>query len=127
MAIFQKAEFKQIKFGDFITTEVPPKLQPLTNRAVTLEYIPINNDYDTLKRFIDKEFYKLPSTAYTVKHDDRIDNLSYQFYKDPDYWWVLMMYNKLIDPFELGVETLSIPQASKLFLYLTRQRMKYKL
>jgi len=126
MAIFQMAHFNQIKIKDFITVEVEPRIQPLTNRAVTLEYISKNNDYDVLKKFVDNEFYKLSSTSYTLKNDDRIDNLSYQFYNDTDYWWVLMMFNKLIDPFLLDVETIKIPQPSKLFLYLTRQRMRYK-
>lgn len=126
MAIFETGEFNHIKYDTFLTTELPPRIQPLSNREVTLEYIYANNDFDILKRYVDKDFYKIPSIPYTVKHDDRIDNLAYKFYKDPDYWWILMMFNKLIDPFTLeNVVTLNVPNVSKLYLYLTRQRMKY--
>lgn len=123
MAIHRYASYNQIKWDTFITVIDPYKVQPLTNRSIMLEYIPLNNDYDVLKKFINKEFYKLPFIEHTVKHDDRIDNITFKYYGDPDYWWAVMLFNKLIDPFELGVSILKIPNPSKLFLYLTRQKL----
>jgi len=126
MAIYRYVSFNQIKWDVFISALEPYRVQSLTNRAVTLEYIPNNNDYDVLKKSIDRDFYKLPYIVYSVLVEDRIDNIAYTFYKDPDYWWVLMLFNKLIDPFTLDVPTLNIPQSSKLFLYLTRKKMEYR-
>lgn len=39
------------------------------------------------------------SGEYTVQGEEgRPDNLSYSIYNDPQYWWILMLYNNLLTP-----------------------------
>ncbi len=43
----------------------------------------------------------------TVEHilgsGDRLDTLAHQYFGDPDYWWVLALANRIMDPFSLVV------------------------
>lgn len=54
----------------------------------------------------------------TVDHiwqaGDRFDNLAYQYYGDQDYWWVIALANRVIDPFSVTPGTrLRVPTAAK--------------
>jgi len=52
------------------------------------------------------------SILHTVTETDRIDNLSYQYYGTPDYWWYILDKNPGVDPLELPVgEQIWIPPA----------------
>ncbi|HOP40233.1 MAG TPA: hypothetical protein PLI53_04250 [Geobacteraceae bacterium] len=52
------------------------------------------------------------SILHTVIETDRIDNLSYQYYGTPDYWWYILDKNPGVDPLELPVgEQIWIPPA----------------
>jgi len=37
---------------------------------------------------------------YTVKEDDWLDNISTQFYKTPYLWWIVAVFNNIINPYE---------------------------
>lgn len=43
------------------------------------------------------------SILHTVTETDRIDNLSYQYYGTPDYWWYILDKNPGVDPLGLPV------------------------
>jgi len=43
------------------------------------------------------------SILHTVTETDRIDNLSYQYYGTPDYWWYILDRNPGVDPLDLPV------------------------
>ena len=43
------------------------------------------------------------SVLHTVTEADRIDNISYQYYGTPDYWWYILDRNPSIDPLDLPV------------------------
>jgi hypothetical protein len=52
--------------------------------------------------------YVVPSyvngeTSYKVKHSEvnRLDNISYKFYRTPELFWVLMITNDIINPFDI--------------------------
>ena len=44
---------------------------------------------------------KYPTTSYTLQLSDlqRPDLISFNVYKKADYWWVIMKFNNIIDPF----------------------------
>lgn len=37
---------------------------------------------------------------YVVKDNDWFDNISYEKYETPDYWWIVAMFNNVENPFE---------------------------
>jgi len=43
------------------------------------------------------------SILHTVMETDRIDNISYQYYGTPDYWWRILDKNPGIDPLDLTI------------------------
>ena len=43
------------------------------------------------------------SILHTVTETDRIDNISYQYYGTPDYWWYITDKNPGVDPLDLPV------------------------
>jgi hypothetical protein len=52
---------------------------------------------------------------------DRLDILSYKYYKTPDLWWVIAEANDINDPFSLEVgDLLRIPSLDKITKQLNR-------
>lgn len=54
----------------------------------------------------------------TVDHilavGERLDGLAFKYYGDEDYWWVIALANRIMDPFSLEVGTrLRIPRSPK--------------
>ncbi len=37
---------------------------------------------------------------YTVQEDDWLDNISAKFYRTPFLWWVVAIFNEIVNPFE---------------------------
>jgi nucleoid-associated protein YgaU len=55
------------------------------------------------------EFPKKSTDLYIISREgDRLDNLAYEFYEDPRYWWILAEANKL------GHGTLNVPPGLQL-------------
>ena len=48
-----------------------------------------------------------PTNTFTVtlKEENRIDKLSYFFYGTTYLWWVLCLYNRISNPFDLPIQT----------------------
>jgi len=40
---------------------------------------------------------------HVIEAGQRLDVLAYKYYGDPDYWWVIALANRIIDPFSLTV------------------------
>lgn len=62
----------------------------------------------------------------TVDHvlgaGDRLDLLAYRYYGDEEYWWVIALSNRILDPFSLVVGTkLRIPVDAKTILDKVRR------
>jgi len=36
---------------------------------------------------------------YTMSEYERVDNLAYDYYSDPDYAWLIMLANQIVDPY----------------------------
>lgn len=55
--------------------------------------------YDPLTSAFVHNLVKLPhETEYTVTYEEkRPDLLSYRYYNDTQYWWVLMWYNSILN------------------------------
>jgi hypothetical protein len=44
----------------------------------------------------DVSFY----TTYNVSNGDNWDNVSYNIYKNPHLWWIIALFNNIVNPFE---------------------------
>ncbi len=67
------------------------------NGAGQLNYIDIK-DYFNLYKLRDDVFRKdTLYTAYTIKNGERPDQISYDFYKDEQFYWVILQINEIID------------------------------
>jgi len=52
----------------------------------------------------------LATTNHIWKYGDRFYNLAFQYYKDPEYWWVIAWYNGYPTEFDVRKgDVLSIP------------------
>lgn len=79
-----------------------------------------NNRLEWWERF---EFPRDPSDiVYTVEnfYEGRLDYIAYVFYSEPRYWWVIGMYNNILDPAAeiLPGRVLLIPSPDRLPLLL---------
>jgi len=36
---------------------------------------------------------------YTIKDNERVENISYKFYDTPDFWWIILVFNNIKNPF----------------------------
>lgn len=57
----------------------------------------------------------------TVEHiisaGERLDVLAYKYYGDEDYWWVIAIANRILDPFSISVGAkLRIPRDARSIL-----------
>lgn len=58
--------------------------------------------------------------TYTYSDGDKIVNISYQAYATTSLWWVILMYNGLIHPYEIPIGyLLKIPDMSELVANIT--------
>ena len=57
------------------------------------------DNVDPLNAFMITNIKKLPSIGtYTVlKEEKRPDLISYKLYDDTQYWWILLVYNDILD------------------------------
>lgn len=63
---------------------------------------------------------ELQLIEYTWKSHDKLWRLSSNFYKDPNYWWVIAFYNKKATEFEYNIgDVIYIPQPlDKILFYI---------
>jgi nucleoid-associated protein YgaU len=57
----------------------------------------------------------------TIEHvltsEDRLDGLAFHYYGDEDYWWIIALANRILDPFSIVAgRTLRIPSEAKSIL-----------
>jgi nucleoid-associated protein YgaU len=51
---------------------------------------------------------------HIVKGGERLDVIAHKYYGDEDYWWVIALANRIMDPFTLEVgRRLRIPSEAK--------------
>ena len=97
------------------------------------KFVPfLNGCYDLVQSFFVSELKKLAvSGKWQVQADERNPQLiSYKLYGDTQYWWVLMIYNDIVLPFDELVpgKMLAYPSLSdlaELFFNLNSKREFY--
>lgn len=67
------------------------------------KFMPFANGFDVLDSTLVSKIMELPVTGnYTVRLEpSRPDLLSWNLYRDTQYWWILLMFNNLSTPEEL--------------------------
>lgn len=70
-----------------------------------------NKSVPTLRRRTISKINSTEGILYTFQEGDRLDYLAYQFYGDPQLWWVILDNNpKYMTPFDIKPgDLLSIP------------------
>ena len=68
----------------------------------------VDDNIDPLTSFMLENIKSLPSNgSYMVLNEEkRPDLLSYKIYEDTQYWWLLLVYNGILDISELKAGTL---------------------
>ncbi len=59
--------------------------------------LPIHMKYINIPEFVNGE------TSYIIKEMDinRLDNIAYKYYNNPELFWIIMVTNNIIDPFSI--------------------------
>jgi hypothetical protein len=125
MSVFRTATFGDIKFGKFFTARDIEDIQNLAKRQNYMAYDENLVDFNVLTPILPREFFLMPYFEYTLTAVDRLDNLAYKFYGDPDYWWCIASFNRIIDPFDISdIEMITVPHKSELFHMLIQLRFE---
>lgn len=68
-------------------------------RYAMSKFFAYTDNFDPLTSYFASEIAKLPvSGYYTIQgEDERPDLAAYRIYGDTQYWWVLLMYNKILE------------------------------
>ena len=67
------------------------------NKAGVVDYIKIKDYFHLLKVRDDIRPDKTMYTPYTIKNGERPDQISYDFYGDEQYYWILLQINEITD------------------------------
>lgn len=43
------------------------------------------------------------------KYQNRLDQVAYEYLKDPQLWWVIAIFNDIIDPMTTEIEQIKVP------------------
>lgn len=81
-----------------------------TDKFDMAKFLDFSNDgvFDVLNSFMLYQIPRLPEVGiYTVrtKEENRPDLLSHILYQDTQYWWVIMWYNSILNPYDLKTGT----------------------
>jgi hypothetical protein len=86
-----------------------------------------NGEYDNFTSSFLIDLKKLATeNSYTVTYEeDRIDLISYKIYGSTQYWWILIEYNAILDPFTIPNGTIiNYPSLQDLQLLLFNLKAK---
>lgn len=79
-----------------------------------------NDNYDPLTSNIIENIQSIPQGGlFKVKSEEhRPDQISYRIYDDTQYWWVIMLYNGILDVNDITIGTiLKYPDQDELDSY----------
>lgn len=86
------------------------------------------SELDYLKSNLNKFNPKYGVVSYRVTESDlmRPDLISYRMYQTVEYWWLILLYNQVLDPFaELKVgDLLYIPNILDIYEYYKEYRVR---
>ena len=86
----------------------------------------INGIMDLLSSPLYYSIRSLPiSYIYTLELNDTMELVALKTLGDTDYWWVLSLYNQIINPFNPGAQTrtINIPNKQELHLLLAKMEL----
>jgi hypothetical protein len=65
--------------------------------------------------FLDNDFVKDIKNIKNFKEDKEknLDFLAKKYYNNVEYWWVIAIYNDIIDPFDFEKEIIRIPDINE--------------
>lgn len=72
------------------------------------------------RHFVITEELRTDNKYYTIHYaleEEWWDNISYQHYKTPQYWYILCEYNKVINPYESLIPGQTIKILKEHFMY----------
>ena len=82
-------------------------------RSIGVEDQDVLDIFIRVKFLFDDIFTSRAYETYTMKHGDTADIIAHQHYGSSDWWWLVLLYNNIINPFNelprLGLDYKSIP------------------
>ena len=127
MSVYKNAKFKNIEFKEFIRGRKIEIRQDILSREEYLSFSRTLQDYNVLTHIFDQEFYNMPYTTKMLVEGDRLDNLAYDAYNDPDFWWLLAKYNRIIDPRDItNLTQIKIPIKTNVMSFLIDKTIKWR-
>jgi hypothetical protein len=127
MSIYKNARFSDIEFKEFIRGRGIETNQDILLRDGYLSFSRTLQDYNVLTHIFDKQFYRVPYTTRMLVEGDRLDNLASDAYGDPDFWWLLAKYNRIIDPRDItSLAQIKIPSKTYIFSYLVKKTIEWR-
>jgi len=126
MSIYRFATFNDIEFKEFIRGRGIEIKQDILARNGYLSFSRILQDYNVLTQVFEKSFYNMPYTIRRLVESDRLDNLANDAYGDPDFWWLLAKYNKIIDPMDISnLIEIKIPLETYIMSFLVEKTVEW--
>jgi len=126
MSIYRNATFSDIEFREFIRGRKIEIRQDILSRSGYLSFSRILQDFNVLTHIFGKEFFAMPYTFRMLVEGDRLDNLAYDAYGDPDFWWILAKYNRIIDPMDItNLSQIKIPLETYVMSYLVDKTIEW--
>jgi len=83
-----------------------------------LKFNDIAKIYDDLASDIIKDIMKIPVDTVIQYNGEMLDRLAYDFYRDESLWWVIAYRNEILDPFNITVSEIAIPNKQDLITVL---------
>ena len=126
MSIYKNATFSDIEFREFIRGKKIETKQDILSRSDYLSFSRTLQDFNVLTYVFDKQFYNMPYTTKMLMESDRLDNLAYDTYGDPDFWWILAKYNRIIDPRDItNLTQIKIPLETYVMSFLVEKTIEW--
>jgi len=126
MSIYKNATFNDITYGKFIRGRNIEVRQDILDRTQYLLFSSTLQDYNVLTRIFPADFFLLPSKTRRLIEGDRLDNIAYEAYGDPDFWWILARFNRITDPRDLSDLTeMEIPLETFVMNYLLTKILEW--
>ena len=127
MSIYKLATFNDIEFKEFIRGKKIEVRQDILSRHNYLSFSRTLQDYNVLTHIAGTEFYHFPYTSRRLVEGDRIDNIANDAYGDPDFWWILAKFNRIIDPRDISnITEIKIPLETYVMSYLVDKTIEWR-
>lgn len=87
------------------------------NQIIDGKYYETWDDPSSRDQFAPDILDGVDTVEHVVQSGERLDIISHRYYGDEDYWWVVAIANRVMDPFSITVgRRLRIPVTAKSIL-----------